>query len=89
MIFAFGRFASPVGELTMVASEIGLAALVWENDAPSRVRLGRVKEAPCHALLLETAAQLRPYFSGRLIRFDLPGPRCSAYPLARRAATVK
>jgi methylated-DNA-[protein]-cysteine S-methyltransferase len=72
MTFAFSRFASPVGELTMVASENGLAALLWENDDPTRVRLGRGKEAPCHPLLVETAAQLRDYFSGRLIRFDLP-----------------
>ncbi|WP_066528258.1 methylated-DNA--[protein]-cysteine S-methyltransferase [Sphingobium sp. EP60837] len=72
MTFAFGIFASPVGDLTMVASEHGLAALLWENDDPTRVRLSRGKEAPTHPLLQEAARQLREYFSGRLTSFDLP-----------------
>ena len=72
MSFAFGIFASPVGDLTMVASEHGLAALLWENDDPTRVRLSRGEEAPTHPLLQEVARQLQEYFSGRLISFDLP-----------------
>ena len=31
---------SPVGELTLVASDAGLVAILWENDDPDRVRLG-------------------------------------------------
>ena len=30
---------SPVGRLTLVASDAGLAAMLWENDRPGRVRL--------------------------------------------------
>jgi hypothetical protein len=33
---------SPVGELTLVASDKGLAAILWENDNPLRVRLSPV-----------------------------------------------
>ena len=72
MTFAFGIFHSPVGDLTMIASEIGLAALLWENDDPLRVRIGRGEESPDHPLLRETSGQLRAYFSGRLTCFDLP-----------------
>ena len=30
---------SPVGRLTLVATDDGLAAILWENDRPRRVRL--------------------------------------------------
>lgn len=72
MTFAFDIFQSPVGDLTMVASDMGLAALLWENDGPLRVRVRRGTKAPDHPLLQETSRQLRAYFSGNLIRFDLP-----------------
>src|SRR3977135_2155650 len=31
---------TPVGELTLIASERGLAAILWEGDDPKAVRLG-------------------------------------------------
>ena len=39
---------SPVGELTLVASDAGLVAVLWENDRPDRVRLGPLVETPDH-----------------------------------------
>ena len=69
---AFGIFASPVGKLTMVASDHGLAALLWENDDPARVRLPRGREAHDHPVLRCAAEQLHAYFSGQLTRFDIP-----------------
>ena len=63
---------SPVGTLTLVAGAAGLAAVLWEDDAPGRVRLGACAEDPSHPVLREAARQLDAYFSGALTRFDLP-----------------
>ena len=61
------RCATPVGELTLVASSAGLRELLWPErpDPPSAI------EAPSK-LLDEAARQLNAYFAGELRRFDLP-----------------
>ncbi|OJT99344.1 MAG: cysteine methyltransferase [Rhizobium sp. 63-7] len=63
--------ASPVGELTLVAGENGLVAVLWENDKPERVRIGAVVEDARHPVLVETVRQLGEYFDGRRRAFDL------------------
>jgi methylated-DNA-[protein]-cysteine S-methyltransferase len=72
MTFFCKTMASPVGELTLVASDKGLAAVIWENDRPGRVPLGAMEEEPDHPLLVEAARQIAAYFAGTLTRFDLP-----------------
>ncbi len=62
---------SPVGTLKLVASDAGLAAILWPNDDPARVRLGEPVEDDAHPVLLETERQLREYFDGRRKVFDL------------------
>ncbi len=62
---------SPVGELTLVAGEKGLAAILWENDDPKRVRLGALAEDKKHPVLLETERQLKDYFAGTLESFSM------------------
>jgi methylated-DNA-[protein]-cysteine S-methyltransferase len=62
---------SPVGALTLVASDSGLVAILWENDEPDRVRLGAIVDRD-HPVLIEAARQLRAYFDGRLTAFTLP-----------------
>jgi methylated-DNA-[protein]-cysteine S-methyltransferase len=62
---------SPVGELTLVASDKGLAAILWENDDPLRVRLSSVVEDKNHPVLLETERQLKDYFAGKRTSFSL------------------
>jgi methylated-DNA-[protein]-cysteine S-methyltransferase len=62
---------SPVGRLTLVASDDGLAAILWEKDNPSRVPLHIVGEAPSHPVLVETARQLDEYFAGTRTAFAL------------------
>lgn len=64
--------ASPVGELMLVASDKGLAAVIWENDRPGRVKLGPLADAPEHPVLVEAARQITAYFAGELTAFDLP-----------------
>ena len=72
MTFAFTCFPSPVGTLKLVASERGLAAILWEQDRPDRVRLGEMREDADHPVLAETRRQLGEYFAGTRDRFDLP-----------------
>jgi len=72
MTLSTKTIASPVGELTLVASDKGLVAILWENDSPDRVRLGEVAEDAAHPVLTAAEAQLREYFAGTRTRFELP-----------------
>lgn len=71
MSYTFITVASKVGELKLVANGSRLAAILWENDKPGRVRLGPMREAPDNPILMRTAQQLREYFAGTRNRFDL------------------
>ena len=64
--------ASPVGALKLVASDTGLAAILWENDRKDRVRLGALVEAPDHPVLLLAERQLGEYFAGTRSTFSIP-----------------
>jgi methylated-DNA-[protein]-cysteine S-methyltransferase len=70
--YAHSVVNSPVGKLTLVATDDGLAAILWANDRPGRVRLPIVAEDNGHPVLLETARQLDEYFAGRRTTFELP-----------------
>lgn len=72
MTYKFKTIPSPVGALTLVASDAGLAAILWENDRPGRVKLGALEEAPDHPVLAEAERQLQGYFAGERERFDVP-----------------
>jgi methylated-DNA-[protein]-cysteine S-methyltransferase len=63
---------SPVGKLKLAASEKGLVAILWENDAPQRVRLNGLVESKTNPVLAETERQLSEYFSGRRRKFTVP-----------------
>jgi methylated-DNA-[protein]-cysteine S-methyltransferase len=62
---------SPIGKLKLVASDKGLAAILWENDNPRRVRLGNTTEDRNHPVILETERQLKEYFDGKRKSFSL------------------
>lgn len=68
----YKRVRSPVGRLTLVATDRGLAAILWEDDRPGRVRLNLQAEEPDHPVLVEAERQLEQYFAGRRTRFELP-----------------
>jgi methylated-DNA-[protein]-cysteine S-methyltransferase len=72
MIYYCKIAETPVGALKLVASDRGLAAILWENDNPRRVRLGDVEPRSDHPVLLETERQLAEYLAGRRKAFDLP-----------------
>jgi methylated-DNA-[protein]-cysteine S-methyltransferase len=63
---------SPVGRLTLVASDAGLAAVLWENDSPRRVPITVAGEDLKHPVLREAERQLKEYFAGKRTSFDLP-----------------
>jgi len=62
---------SPVGTLTLVATDDGLAAILWEHERPHRVRVNLEAEDRRHPVLVETERQLAEYFAGRRKRFAL------------------
>jgi methylated-DNA-[protein]-cysteine S-methyltransferase len=72
MTLSYKTIASPVGALKLVASDIGLVAILWENDDPARVRLGTMAEDAEHPVLVRTEEQLREYFAGSRRHFDVP-----------------
>jgi methylated-DNA-[protein]-cysteine S-methyltransferase len=77
MSYFYKTMKSPVGELKLVASNNGLAAILWENDDPLRVQLNPLSEDDNHALLVETERQLNDYFCGKRktfsVKLDLNG----------------
>jgi methylated-DNA-[protein]-cysteine S-methyltransferase len=62
---------SPVGKLKLVASDLGLVAILWENDSPRRVRLGEMVADERHPVLVETERQLSEYFGGTRRAFSV------------------
>ncbi|MDR6196625.1 methylated-DNA--[protein]-cysteine S-methyltransferase [Siphonobacter sp. SORGH_AS_0500] len=62
---------SPVGALTLIATEKGLAAILWENDNPDRIAVELGTRDEQHPVLLETERQLNEYFTGKRKRFEL------------------
>jgi len=67
----YTRMNSPVGTLTLAATDDGLAAILWEHDRAERVRLHLVAEKNDHPVLVEAARQLREYFAGQRTQFTL------------------
>lgn len=63
--------SSPVGALTLIVTEKGLAAILWENDNPDRIPVNYGTRDEQHPLLLETERQLNEYFAGIRKEFEL------------------
>jgi methylated-DNA-[protein]-cysteine S-methyltransferase len=72
MTYAFKIVSSRVGLLKLVANDLALVAILWENDDPKRVRLGSLVEDVDHPILCLAEQQLREYFAGARKSFDLP-----------------
>ena len=68
---------SPVGKLKLVATDEGLAAILWENDRPRRVRINTGAEDTEHPVLVQAERQLAEYFAGQrkafALKLDLAG----------------
>jgi len=71
MSLAYKKINSPVGKLTLVASDKGLVAVLWERDNPRRVRLADLIEQDDHSVLIQAERQLSEYFTGRRKSFSV------------------
>jgi methylated-DNA-[protein]-cysteine S-methyltransferase len=63
---------SPVGTLTLIAEDEGLVAVLWMDDRPSRVKVGKPEFSENHPVILHTERQITEYFGGKRRSFDLP-----------------
>ncbi|MEI2265309.1 methylated-DNA--[protein]-cysteine S-methyltransferase [Erwinia sp. CGal63] len=72
MLHFYKLMPSPVGILKLIASDRGLAAVLWENEDPKRYRLPDPLQEGSHPILQETERQLTEYFAGKRKRFTLP-----------------
>jgi methylated-DNA-[protein]-cysteine S-methyltransferase len=63
---------SPVGVLSLVATDSALIALVWRMHGHSRVPFEQAAEDAEHPVLSETTRQLHEYFAGTRRSFELP-----------------
>jgi methylated-DNA-[protein]-cysteine S-methyltransferase len=62
---------SPVGALTIVASDAGVRAVLWPDDDPKRVRVPDAVDDPTHPVIAAAASQLEEYFAGTRTTFDV------------------
>lgn len=62
---------TPVGKLTLIASDRGLRAILWPKET-SRHATSGTRPNPDHPILRKTASQLDEYFGGLRTGFDLP-----------------
>jgi methylated-DNA-[protein]-cysteine S-methyltransferase len=63
---------TPVGTLTLVASDRGLRAVLWPKLSPQRAGISpRPHRNEAHPILRKTVQQLDEYFAGSRLRFDL------------------
>jgi methylated-DNA-[protein]-cysteine S-methyltransferase len=72
MGYVYKMVESPVGRLKLIASDKGLAAILWEKDDPRRVRLSPIEPDPDNRFLKQTESELNGYFSGKLKKFTVP-----------------
>ena len=73
MRYVYTITPSSVGALTLVASDNGLAGILWAHENAARVpHLREMSKEKNHPLLEETKRQLGEYFAKTRHRFDLP-----------------
>lgn len=68
---------TPVGRLTVIASDTGVRAVLWDRDGEAeRTRAAAAGAVPVaaadHPVLAAAVAQLQEYFAGTRQQFDLP-----------------
>ena len=72
MTLATTSMESPVGQLTLVASDEGLRAILWPAEDPERVPMDDAVTCPDHPVLRSAQEQLTEYFEGSRREFNLP-----------------
>ena len=77
----YARVATPIGELTLVATDAGLREVRWPGEHPPDAAV----EQPRDPVLAAAAEQLRAWFAGARTAFDLPLDLAAATAFQRRA----
>lgn len=72
MTYATTTIPSPTGDLTLLATDAGLAAVLWNDNARMQARFSPRVEAPDHPVIAAATQQLTDYFAGMRTQFDLP-----------------
>lgn len=73
--FFYSRANSPVGELCILVSDLGLHGVFWEKDWDKEKMKSinqPLKYSETHRLMALTRKQLREYFAGKRFAFSLP-----------------
>ena len=70
MEYFYKTTITPVGRLKLIANDEGLAAVLWPNDNPNRVKI-TARPDEDHPVLRKTEQQLQEYFSGKRKTFSL------------------
>lgn len=71
-ILTSSTMESPVGTLTIVASDTGLRAVLWPVERDGRVTFDEAVEAGDHHIIDDTISQLTEYFDRTRTTFSLP-----------------
>ncbi|QMW04703.1 methylated-DNA--[protein]-cysteine S-methyltransferase [Spirosoma foliorum] len=64
--------SSPVGFIRLIATDTGLAAILWEGEAYKRTKLPTPEKDDEAPILLKTEQQLAEYFEKKRTTFDIP-----------------
>lgn len=78
MATTFARFASPVGELVLTASDTGLTGIYFPTSRHGPAPIERADwveddgRGPASAILARARRQLEEYFAGKRTTFDVP-----------------
>ena len=68
----FQKLSTPIGNLTLVATQAGLRAVLWPDD-DIRISLPTdLTPSPTDPVLTKTALQLQQYFAKERTAFDVP-----------------
>ncbi len=71
----YHKINSPVGELTLIASDAGLHAVLWNDDWLSDefiAAISKLPRHPGHPMIKRVRDQLNEYFQGTRTTFDIP-----------------
>ncbi len=71
MEYYYKIIKSPVNNLKLIASDVGLAAILWGSDDIKHIKFLNFVENKTHPLILESEQQLQEYFDGSRKSFTI------------------
>ena len=68
----YKKIPSPVGELTLIAENQALVAILWDTDKSAWVNVGNIEKDGHHPFLIKVETQLNEYFNQKRKNFNVP-----------------